>query len=169
MVRQVAETALAAGLAPVSVVIGHEAERVEAALAGLDVRILHNPDFGQGLSTSLAAGLAEVEGFAEGVVVALGDMPGVGAATYRALLTAFAANRDAPAVVPLSSGERGNPVLLGRALFAGAQSLSGDQGARKLVAAAGDRVVEVPVDDPFVLVDLDTPEALEAWRRRTTP
>jgi molybdenum cofactor cytidylyltransferase len=66
------------------------------------------------------------------------------------------------AVVPTLLGQRGNPVLLSRALFPAVARLSGDQGARRLLDEAGDAIVEVPLDDPAIALDVDTPEALQA-------
>ena len=59
-------------------------------------------------------------------------------------------------------GQRGNPVLLARGLFAAVGGLSGDQGARRLLDEAGDAIIEVPLDDPAIALDIDTPEALKA-------
>jgi molybdenum cofactor cytidylyltransferase len=66
---------------------------------------------------------------------------------------------SAKAVVPTLLGERGNPVLSGGA-FAEIDRLSGDIGARRLIEAAGADLIEVPVDDPGIHRDIDTPEAL---------
>ena len=65
------------------------------------------------------------------------------------------------AVLPTFDGRRGNPVLLGRALFPEISSLSGDQGARRLLAQHAGQVLEIAVDDPGVLRDVDRPEALD--------
>jgi molybdenum cofactor cytidylyltransferase len=167
MVRRAALAALDAGLSPVLAVTGHESDRIVRALEGLSVKPVHNARYAEGMSTSLAAGLAALPADVEGAVVLLGDMPEVDAGIVRRLASAFAAEPDAPAVVPVSGGRRGNPALLGRALFPQALGLSGDTGARALLAAAGEGVVEVEVADGSVLTDLDTPEALEAWRSRS--
>ncbi len=95
-------------------------------------------------------------------MVLLGDMPHVTPAIIDRLVDAFAAQPTALAVVPVSLGQRGNPILLARSLFPEVMALTGDVGARRLLAAAGDRVVEVPIDDAAVLTDVDTPEALAA-------
>ena len=80
LVRIAAEEALASRADPVIVVTGHQRAEVEAALAGLRVRIVHNPDFAEGLGTSLRAGIAAVPADADGAIVCLGDMPQVDAA-----------------------------------------------------------------------------------------
>jgi len=67
--------------------------------------------------------------------------------------------------VPTLVGERGNPVLIGRALFGRIAGLTGDQGARKLIEAAGADVIEVPVEDAGIARDFDTPEAFGRLKR----
>ena len=79
LVRIAAEEALASRARPVIVVTGHQRDKVEAALEGLDVQRVHNPDFAEGLSTSLKAGLAAVPDDVDGAIVCLGDMPQVDA------------------------------------------------------------------------------------------
>ena len=160
LVRHAVERALAAEAGPVTVVTGHQAEPVEQALAGLPVRFAHNADYAEGLSTSLKAGIAALPEEAGGAIVMLGDMPLVAPAVIRRLAAVFGEHPGAKAVVPTLLGERGNPVLIGRRLFAEIDRLSGDVGARRLIEAAGADLVETPVDDPGIHRDIDTPEAL---------
>lgn len=162
LVRHAVEAQLASRSAPVIVVTGHQQDEVRAALAGLDVVFVHNPAFAEGLSSSLRAGLAALPGAVPGVVVSLGDMPNVTAGVIDRLAQAFADRPDSLAVAPTLLGQRGNPVLLSRALFAEVAKLEGDQGARRLLDAAGDAVEEVALDDPAIALDVDTPEALRA-------
>src|SRR5256885_12375240 len=75
LVRIVVEEALASRARPVIVVVGHERAEVEKALAGLPVELIYNPDFAQGLGTSLRAGISAVPADADGAIVCLGDMP----------------------------------------------------------------------------------------------
>src|SRR5205814_5185404 len=89
LVRHVAEHVLASRAKPVIVVTGHQRERVERALAGLPVAFVHNPDFAEGLSTSLKAGIQAVPGDADGVIVTLGDMPQVTPKLIDRLIAAF--------------------------------------------------------------------------------
>ncbi|HYS47595.1 MAG TPA: molybdopterin-binding/glycosyltransferase family 2 protein [Xanthobacteraceae bacterium] len=164
LVRIAAEQALASRARPVIVVTGHERARVEAALAGLPVRLVHNPDYAAGLSTSLKAGLAAVPSQADGAIVCLGDMPQVDAALIDRLLGAFDPARDALVVVPTIEGKRGNPVVWSRRFFPDLMAIEGDVGARHLIAANAEVVAEVPVDDAGALIDVDTPDALSAVR-----
>jgi molybdenum cofactor cytidylyltransferase len=164
MVRHAVEAQLSSSAAPVIVVTGHQREQVEAALSGLDVRFVHNPDFATGLAGSVKAGLAALAAEAAGCVVSLGDMPNVTPGVIDRLAQVFAERGEALAVVPTLFGQRGNPVLLARAAFATVAKLTGDQGARRLLDEAGDAVIEVPFDDPAIALDIDTPEALKALR-----
>jgi molybdenum cofactor cytidylyltransferase len=162
LVRIAAEQALASRASPVIVVTGHERERVEAALAGLPVRLVHNPDYAEGLGTSLKAGIAAVPAEADGAIVCLGDMPQVDSALIDRLITAFDPERGALVVVPSTEGRRGNPVLWSRRFFPDLMAIQGDIGARHLIGADTEAVVEVPVADDAALTDVDTPESLSA-------
>ncbi len=164
LVRIAVEQALASRAKPVIVVAGHERERVEAALKGLPVQIVHNPDFAQGLGTSVRAGIAAVPAGADGAVVCLGDMPQVDAALIDRLIAAFAPEQGALAVIPTIDGKRGNPVLWSRRFFPDLMAIEGDVGARHLISRYGEAVVEVPVSGKGALVDVDTPEALRGLK-----
>jgi molybdenum cofactor cytidylyltransferase len=164
LVRIAAQQALASQAHPVIVVTGHQREQVEAALAGLDVRLVHNPDFAGGLSTSVKAGIAAVPDDVDGAIVCLGDMPQVSASLIDKLLAAFDPEKGALAVVPVIDGRRGNPVVWSRRFFPELAMLEGDAGARNLIASFAEAVTEVPLSGTAALVDVDTPEALEAVR-----
>ena len=164
LVRHVVEAALASRAAPVVVVTGHANEQVRAALAGLPTTFIHNADFATGLASSLKAGVAALTDDADGAIILLGDMPRIEPNLIDRLIADFADHRDARAVAPLYAGERGNPALVSRAMFADIAVLTGDQGARKLFA--GGSVVDVPVDDEAVTIDVDTPGKLAELRGR---
>ena len=164
LVRIVAEHALASRAKPVIVVTGHQRERVEHALAGLPVTFAHNPDFADGLSTSLKAGIKAVPADADGAIVTLGDMPQVTATLIDRLIAAFDPERGALVVIPTIEGKRGNPVLWARRFFSDLLAVEGDVGARHLISGYAEAVTEVPVEDAAALTDVDTPEALIAVR-----
>ena len=161
LVRIAAEAALASRASPVTVVTGHDAAAVDAALAGLDVAIVHNPDYAEGLSTSLAAGIAALPKDADGAIVLLGDMPRIDAATIDRLIAALDPEQGVHIVVPTYRGERGNPVVWSAAWFDALKVLAGDAGGRHLIAANGQVVATVECG-PAVAADVDTPEALAA-------
>lgn len=162
MVAQVAEAVAASSATPVVVVTGHEDERVRSVLAGREVVFVHNPDYAEGLSTSLRRGLAALPAEVDGAVICLGDMPTVTAAHIDRLIAAFAPASGKTICVPTHDGKRGNPVLWGRRHFREMIELAGDVGARHLIGQHADAVAEVPMEDAAVLLDLDTPEALAA-------
>jgi molybdenum cofactor cytidylyltransferase len=164
LVRIAAEQALASRARPVIVVTGHQRERVEAALAGLDVTFVHNPDYAEGMSTSVKAGIAAVPADADGAIVCLGDMPQVDATLIDRLLAAFDPEKGALAVVPTMDGKRGNPVVWSRRFFPELAELGGDVGARHLIASYPEAVAEVAVAGRGALVDVDTPDALKALK-----
>jgi molybdenum cofactor cytidylyltransferase len=155
MIRNTVAAVLRSAARPVIVVTGHDAPAVAAALAGLPVTFRHAAEFAQGMAASLKAGIAAVPPDCAGALICLGDMPFVKPGTLDRLARAC----GPMAVIPTWRGERGNPVLLGRALFPEIMHLSGDKGARALLGAVPDRVAELPVDDPGILRDLDRPEA----------
>lgn len=163
LVRHVAEAALASQARPVIAVTGHRAAEVEAALADLPLVLARNPAFAEGLSTSLKRGFAALPAGAEAAIVLLGDMPLVDAPLIDRLLRRWADLRPA-ALVPVSGGRRGNPVVLSRALAPEIARLAGDSGAGPLLRGRGD-VIEEPVETPGVLHDVDTPDALAVLRQ----
>lgn len=164
LIRRTVEAALGSRARPVVVVTGAEAERVRGALDGLPVVLAHNPDFADGMSTSLRVGLAAAGG-ADAALVCLGDMPRVTAAHLDAIADAFDPEADATIVVPTCERKRGNPILWGRRHFAEMAALTGDVGARALVERHADQVRTVAIDDPAILIDVDTPAALSALQR----
>lgn len=162
LVRHAAEAALGAGPRPVIAVLGAHADAVRAALDGLDLTPVENPDHAAGLATSLRAGLGALPASCTAAVVVLGDMPRVTAAHIDRLVTAFAdAALEPAAVVPVRDGRSGNPVLLNlRRLGADIAQLRGDHGAGPLLRGRTD-VLEIPGDAATGL-DIDTPAALAA-------
>lgn len=166
LVRRTVDSVLASQAGPVIVVTGNEPDAVHRALDGLDVRFVHNPDFADGLSTSLRAGLAAVPEAADGALVCLGDMPQVSPSVIDRLIAAYSPVEGRAIVVPVAGGKRGNPVLWDRSLFTDMARVAGDTGARHLIGANAERVCDVEMDDDGVLTDIDTPEAIAALRDR---
>jgi molybdenum cofactor cytidylyltransferase len=165
MLRIVTERVLASKVSSVTVVTGHQAAEVESALAGLKVKFVRNPDFFAGLASSVKAGIAAVPANADGVVVCLGDMPRIDARLVDRLIEAFAPDRGHLIAVPVSDSRRGNPVLWSRRFFGELMKLDGDIGARNLIAAHAEAVVEVQVEGRGAFLDVDTPEALALARQ----
>lgn len=166
LVRRAADAALESGARPVIVVTGSEAETVDQALAGAPVTMVRNLDFRKGLSSSLIAGINAVPDDCDGAVVMLGDMPDVTAHTIDRLMAAFDPEEDRAICVATRDGKRGNPVLWSREFFADIRKLEGDVGAKGLIGENADIVCEVEMADDGPLLDIDTPDALAAYRAR---
>jgi molybdenum cofactor cytidylyltransferase len=166
LARYAAEAALASKARPVVAVTGHARAAVEAALAGLSLRFVHNARFASGLASSLQTGVAALPADVDGAVVLLADMPAVTPQLIDRLVAAFEERPDALAAAPIQEGRRGNPILLARALFPAVAELTGDVGARGLLAALPpERLLEVSADGLDASLDVDTPEALNAALR----
>lgn len=164
LVRAVAETALAAQLAPVLVVVGAAHAQVRAALQGLPLRVVVNPDYPRGQSTSLRAGVAALGAEpVDGALVLLGDQPLVTVDLIERIVAEWRAS-GAPIAAPTYAGQRGNPVLFARAVFPELLAIQGDQGARRMLAGNPARVHLVPFDDPRPLADIDTPQDYDRLR-----
>ena len=159
LVRIVAEQALASKATDVIVVTGHQADLVEQALTGLNVKFVRNPDFAGGLASSVKAGISAVSENADGAIVCLGDMPLISAKLIDQLIETFAPDRGQLIALPVNDGRRGNPVLWSRRFFKELMTLDGDVGARHLIAKHAEAVAEVPVDGQGAFLDIDTPQA----------
>jgi molybdenum cofactor cytidylyltransferase len=159
LVRHVADAALASSAAEVIVVTGHEAETVRSVLDGLDVRFAQNPDYVDGLSSSLAVGIGAIGSQCDRAVILLADMPGITAGIIDRMIEASTA---APGSIILAThnGKRGNPVLWPADFFRQLSQISGDVGARHLIGENSGRVVQVETGEAAGF-DIDTKDALE--------
>lgn len=167
IVARAADALLASGLRPVVVVTGHDAERVRAALADRALHFAHQPDWAEGMASSLRAGIEALPEGLAGVLIALGDMPVLRPEVARALAAALDPGAQRTICVPVFRGERGNPVLFAACHFDELRALRGDVGARALLERHAARVCSVAVEDPGIRIDVDTPEALAEARARS--
>ncbi len=167
VVRRVAATALASGARPVLVVMGHELAGVAAALGGLEVTLVANPAYADGLSTSLRAGLGALPAGIDGALICLGDMPQVDASVLKALIAGFTG--PSAIAVPVHLGRIGNPVLWGSRYFAEMMSLTGDVGAKPLMARHQEHLIEVDVATGSIFADIDVPADLARLKRSSLP
>ncbi|NTW01143.1 MAG: nucleotidyltransferase family protein [Oscillochloris sp.] len=160
LVRHVAEQALASRICALVVVVGAVADAVRATLVGLDgpVLIAENPEYASGQASSLRVGIGALPAAARAALVLLVDQPLITPTLIDCVIAAYDACPDALAVVPYYHGQRGNPVLLSRMLFSELRALDGDVGARQVIAHHTAEVCQIDVNDPAVLMDMDTPE-----------
>jgi molybdenum cofactor cytidylyltransferase len=159
LVRHVAEAAVRSVAKPIIAVTGHKADDVEAAIDALPIQIIRNSLFAEGLSSSLKAGFAASPPEAGAVIVLLGDMPFITANLIDELVSAWQSTGRPAALIPISDGRRGNPVVLSRMLEAAVRELSGDAGAGRILRNHPG-VVEWPVESQAILQDIDTHDAL---------
>ena len=155
--------AVSAANLPALVVLGDRAELVRAAAGERHATFVVAPDYADGLSRSLHAGIAAAPADWRGALVCLGDMPRIDAALLGGLVAA--ADGDSAIIVPTSGGKRGNPVFWGRAHFPRLMALQGDVGGKQLLGELADHVIELEVGGDAIFADVDTPEALDALRR----
>ncbi len=167
MVRIVAHAAVASRVDSVLVVTGHERESVESTLDGLEVTCIHNPDYANGLSTSLKAGIDALQKNIDRAIILLGDMPLIEASMIDRMLKA-SDTTNGSIIIATSNGRRGNPVLWPRAFFDDLQTIEGDIGARQIIGRNLDRIGEVELGEAARL-DIDTPEALAGMSKKDMP
>ena len=164
-------TALNAPVAGVTLVSGHDRDEIERVArdvarrheAGRKLAIVHAADHRDGFSASLKAGVAALPASAEAVFVFLGDMPKI-PPHVPALLMQGMADPGLVAALPLHDDLPGHPVLIRRELFPEIMALSGDVGAKPVLARYTARTVFCPVDDRGVLIDIDRPEDIAELR-----
>lgn len=166
MIARVVDNVLSSAARPILVVTGHQAEEIERVLGGRPVRIVNAPDYAQGLSASLKAGIEAVPPECAGAIVCLGDMPLVTGRMIDRLLAAYDPEEGRAIVLPNFRGKQGNPMLWDRRFFQEIMAISGDVGARFLLSKHMEVVAEVEMGDDAVLRDIDTPEALAAMPKR---
>lgn len=155
-VRQVAKTALQAGLWPVIVVTGFHAADIESALSGLNINIVHNPDYEQGQSTSIRAGVQALPQNVGSAVFLLADQPQIPVEVIRSLMETHKQKLQ-PILAPLVLEERrANPVLFDQVTFPDLLKLTGDVGGRAIFDKH--RVEYLPWHDDILLFDVDKPE-----------
>ena len=164
LMRAVIDTALASDLDEVVVVLGHASDEIAAMLpSDPRLRIVRNPRFAEGQSTSLRAGLLAMAEGTDAAVVLLGDQPGVAPAAIAAVIGEF--RRTLAPIVQASYGSRpGHPTLLAAQVWPEAMGVIGDEGARAVIDAHRQdrRLVEVGGDPPF---DVDTDADYQRARR----
>jgi molybdenum cofactor cytidylyltransferase len=144
------------------VVLGHRAEEVIKTIAAKPVKIAITPDYKQGMSTSIIAGLNLIDSRAQAVMLALGDQPFVDSQTINSLTEAFVAHNRGIAV-PVYQGRRGHPVIFAIRYKDELLRLVGDIGGREIIDRHPDDVLEVAVNCEGVCIDIDTMDTY-TWR-----
>ena len=160
MIRRVVESVSHNGAGEVVVVLGHQGERIRAALGGLDVVFAENPHYADGMSTSIHAGVGAAALAADAYMICLSDLPLIEPDEYRRLIDAFGEayrEDDRAIVLPVFEGQRGNPVVLSAAYAPAILAHQGVVGCRSIVRDHPDHVTRVEMETDHVLHDVDTP------------
>ena len=160
MIARTVDNLLSTPLRPLIVVTGHRAPEIAEALADRLFQRVDAPDWQQGLSASLRAGLAALPPTARAALICLGDMPLVTARVVARLIEAYDPDEGRLIVAPSHGGTIGNPILWDRRFFPEMMHLTGDRGARTLLDRHAEHLTIIPMDDDAVLQDIDTPEQL---------
>ena len=158
LVLRAVNAALASLSTSVTVVTGHAADRVTATVAARNVRLIHNPDYADGMASSLRHGIESLPADVDGAVILLADMPLIHAVHIDALIEEFSARPGI--IVPTSNGKRGNPVLWPRSFFSEICAIQGDQGARQLLDRHADQITRLDLASEAIFTDVDTAEML---------
>ncbi|MAY63309.1 MAG: 4-diphosphocytidyl-2C-methyl-D-erythritol kinase [Rhizobiales bacterium] len=161
LIRRMAKRALASRAETVVAVTGYRAGDIAAALDGLDVTTTANPDYAAGMASSLKTGVSALGDDISGILILLGDMPGLEAAHIDRLIDAFNDNGGEAIIRAADGDHRGNPVVLPVRLKPDVMRLEGDVGARALIEQSGLPVIDIDIG-PAARIDVDTPEAVKA-------
>lgn len=161
IVHHVCEQILLSQIGPLTVVIGHEAEKIKQALSGLDICFCHNPDFEAGQMSSVRAGYRSLESASAGVMVALGDMPALLHEDYKMLSQAFFQQDGNLIIVPFHNAVRGNPIIIPQRFAGKIISGSLNAGCRNLVASHQHDVYRLEVQNSAHITDIDTQSEFE--------
>ena len=158
---------LEAGAMPVVVVTGGDDAGIRDVLPDRALRFVHHEGWSQGMGSSLARGARELSTLGsdcDGVLVSVGDLPGLRVEHVVPLLQAFETAPPGSICAPVCEGRRGHPVLFDRAYLPELEALSGEAGARVVIEGHPSALIEIDVASEAIFRDVDTPEALAAAR-----
>ncbi|MGA7129668.1 MAG: nucleotidyltransferase family protein [Chthoniobacterales bacterium] len=163
LIARLVDTLLASKIDEVIVVLGHEIEKVRAELQGKPIRLVHNPDYREGLSTSVRTGVDAVSPDADGIMICLADQPLLEPADVNQIVAAFADAKkvNKSIVVPFFKGERGNPVILDASLRVAILGIVGDVGCKGVIKRYPEKVYALEMENDHVVRDVDDVKAYE--------
>ena len=151
----------------VIVVIGHEAEKIRRKLNNFPLSFVYNPNFSEGMTTSIKSGVKEVSPDCDGYMICLADMPFINTSEINKLIHAYAQNRIKEKrliVIPVYQGHRGNPVLFSTEFREDILEHKMEYGCKGVIMNNFESVKEIEMDDDSMLLDVDT---LEDYQRAT--
>ena len=151
----------ASDVGQVLVVIGHEAEKIRRELNEFPLNFVYNPNFSEGMTTSIKYGVKVVSHECDGLLICLGDMPFINTSEINKLIHAYVKNRikgEGLIVVPVFKRQRGNPVLFSIEFRNDILEHKKESGCKEVIMKNSDSVMEIEMDDEKMLLDVDTME-----------
>lgn len=146
------------------VVLGHSAELIQQKVSFESAKVIINGSYSEGIASSLRIGLSAVKADTQAALIVLADQPFLKSTTIDQLIEEYCRKKP-EIIVPTYNGVRGNPVLLDRSVFGEAAELCGDVGCRAIFGRHTQGIIKLPVQDPGILVDLDTPADVERFEQ----
>ena len=166
MVVLASETVTASKANSVTVITGFEDQKIKEAIQNSNIHFAHNKNFQYGISSSVVTAVKSAPEDCSAILIGLGDMPNITVSHINQLIDAYNPLEGRAICVPTWKGKRGNPVLWARRFFPEMLQLKGDFGAKELMGKYAELVVEVEMNDNGIVIDIDTPEALEAFTKQ---
>jgi molybdenum cofactor cytidylyltransferase len=160
LLGQAIDILLGSEVVEVIVVLGYKAKEMAQEIAGRPVKVVINPRYELGMSSSLICGLNSVDERAEGVMVALGDQPSISSETITRLIKVFSSKQGI--VAPVYKGIRGHPLIFATKYREELLALRGDVGGRQIIETHPEDIWEVEVESPGVISDIDDQEDYRA-------
>jgi len=170
LLQHVLESLINSDADEIILVLGHEAEAIRKSLTEFQIKIVINPDYNQGMASSLRQGLLAMDPRSEAFLVLLADQPGIGPEIMNRMIREFQRADPRRGIVrPVYRGLRGHPVLIGVRYLQETLQLQGDVGARQILVNHPTDILEIEVDQDGILKDIDTPEEYQKYMKRAGP
>jgi molybdenum cofactor cytidylyltransferase len=170
LLQHVLESLISSDADEIILILGHESDRIRESLSALPIKIVINPDYKQGMASSLRQGLLAMDPKSEAFLVLLADQPSIGPDIMNDMIREFQqADPKRGIVRPVYRGLQGHPVLIGAQYLQEALQLQGDVGARQILMNHLDDILEIDVDQDVVLKDIDTPEEYQKYTKQAGP
>jgi molybdenum cofactor cytidylyltransferase len=170
LLQHALESVIDSDAGEIVLVLGHEADLIRKSLPALPIKIVINPDYIQGMASSLRQGLLAMDPESEAFLVLLADQPAIGPEIINTLIRLFRqADPKRGIVRPAYRGRQGHPVLISVRYLQEALQLQGDVGAREILLNHPGDVLEIEVDRDAVLKDIDTPEEYREYSKDAGP
>ncbi|MBP1718909.1 MAG: molybdenum hydroxylase accessory protein, YgfJ family [Deltaproteobacteria bacterium] len=154
----------------ITLVLGHDREKILAEIDTQSVKVVFNPEFSEGMSSSIRKGIAAMNHEMKGFFIVLGDQPAIGPEVYDRLAAEFELHYPGKTIlVPTHRGKRGHPPLFAARYTEEILDIRGDVGLRAIIQKHPEEVMTVEVETEAILEDLDTPDQYEKLKNFRIP